>query len=137
MKLFIILTILTIVLGVNLSPYKIFAQEQTEYTLLAPLEGYVENTTTAGPYIIGIFNLIIALAGGLAVLKIIYGGIQYMSTDAFGAKNEAKDTIKNAIWGLLLAISAWLILYTVNPNLVEINLDIPRQGINPDGGGGR
>ena len=87
--------------------------------------------------IIGIFNLIIAIAGGLAVLKIIYGGIQYMSTDAFGAKNEAKDTIKNAIWGLLLAISAWLILYTVNPNLVEINLDIPRQGINPDGGGGR
>ncbi len=135
MKLFITLTILTIILGTNLSPYKTLAQEDTEYELLAPLEGYVEPTTTAGPYIVGIFKLIVALAGGLAVVTIIYGGIQYMSTDAFGAKNEAKNTIQNAIWGLLLVIGAWLILYTVNPNLVEINLDdIPRQETNSGGG---
>ena len=116
---------------------------QTEYKLLAPLPGYVKTTaggkTTAGPYIEGIFILIIAIATGLAVLKIIFGGIKYMSTDAFGEKNEAKTTIQNAIWGLLLAISAWLILFTVNPNLIKLNLIIPVQPIattSPGGGGG-
>lgn len=116
----------------------------TDYNLLAPLPG-VETTpgiTTAGPYIKGIFTLMIAIAGALAVLAIIFGGIKYMSTDAFGGKSEAKTTIEHAIWGLLLAMSAWLILFTVNPNLVNFNLQVPIQkiatstGPGPGGGGG-
>lgn len=112
----------------------VLAQETvkpTDYKLLAPLPG-VETTpgiTTAGPYIKGIFTLMIAIAGALAVLAIIFGGIKYMSTDAFGGKSEAKTTIEHAIWGLLLAMSAWLILFTVNPNLVKFNLSIPIQPI--------
>lgn len=108
------------------------ALAQTEYELLAPipLSGPSSGDTpktTPGPYIKGIFILIIAIAGGLAVVKIIFGGIQYMSTDAFEGKSEAKTTIQNAIWGLLLVISAWLILYTINPKLVEFDLNIPVQ----------
>lgn len=103
---------------------------ETEYTLLQPLPLYGLDTvdtkeTTAEQYIQGIFLLIIAIAGGLAVIMIIYGGIKYMSTDAFGGKQEAKDIIQNAIWGLLLAMSAWLILNTINPELVKFNLDLP------------
>ncbi len=109
--------------------------QATEYKLLEPLPGYVPGpTTTAGPYIEGFFILIIAVAGGLAVLRIIFGGIKYMSTDAFGEKSEAKTIIEGAIWGLLLTISAWLILYTVNPKLVDFNFTITPQ---PIGGGGR
>ena len=107
---------------------------QTEYQLLAPLPldgagSAPAEETTAGPYLEGIFTLIIAIAGGLAVIKIIFGGIKYMSTDAFSGKSEARSTIENAIWGLLLAISAWLILFTVNPDLVKFDLSIPRQEI--------
>ncbi len=107
-----------------------FAAEATPYTLLAPiplkgLEGGDTPTTTPGPYIEGIFTLIIAVAGGLAVVKIIFGGIKYMSTDAFTDKSEAKDTIQNALWGLLLVISAWLILNTINPALTTFKLTIP------------
>ncbi len=105
-------TFLFFVIWACFLPALTFAQntvKPTEYQLLAPLPGYVkttaENKTTAGPYIEGIFTLVIALAGGLAVLKIIFGGIKYMSTDAFSGKSEAKGTIENAIWGLLLAIS--------------------------------
>lgn len=110
----------------------VFAQS-TEYQLLAPLPGYVETTgegkTTASQYIEGIFMLMIAIAGGLAVLMLIFGGIKYMSTDAFGGKNEAKNIIQNAIWGFILAISAWLILKTINPNLATFNFEIPVQEI--------
>src|SRR3989344_3576506 len=106
-----------------------FAAE-TPYTLLAPipLEGAGAGdaqTTVASQYIRGVFMLIIGLATGLAVIMIIYGGIKYMSTDAFTGKSEARETIQNAIWGLLLVIAAWLILYTINPKLVEFNLNIP------------
>ena len=107
----------------------------TPYELLAPIPlggAGSGNTTQTNPsdYIKGMFMLATAVAGGLAVIKIIFGGITYMSTDAFTGKSEAKNTIQNAIWGLLLAIGAWLILYTINPKLVEFNLEIPIQAIS-------
>ena len=110
-----------------------FAAE-TPYTLLAPipLDGAGAGdtqTTVASQYIRGVFMLIIGLATGLAVIMIMYGGIKYMSTDAFTGKSEARETIQNAIWGLLLVIGAWLILYTINPKLVNFNLNIPIQAI--------
>ncbi|MEK7461600.1 MAG: pilin [Patescibacteria group bacterium] len=113
----------------------------TDYTLLAPipLDGAASapsQTTQAKPYIEGIFKLIIGLATGLAVVMIIFGGIKYMSTDAFTGKSDAKDTIRNAIWGLLLIIAAWLILYTINPQLVKFNLEIPIQEIRSAISGG-
>ena len=101
----------------------------TKYTLLQriPLSPGSTDTreTTAATYLKGLFNLTIAIAGVLAVIKIIFGGIQYMSTDAFGAKSEAKTTIQHAIWGLALALSAWLILHTINPALIQFNFNLP------------
>src|SRR3989338_1982556 len=111
---------------------------QTEYTVLAPLPLDKSGCTgsanevckvDAKKYIEGFFTLMIAVAGGLAVLVIIFGGIKYMSTDAFQGKSDAKQTIEHAIWGLLLAISAWLILNTINPNLVNFNFNVAVQPI--------
>src|SRR3989344_4837402 len=97
---------------------------QTDYTLLAPIDDYVGEKTQANSYLASIFRLAIAVAGGLAVIMIIWGGIQYMSTDAIGGKSEAKDTIQNAIWGLLLALGAYIILNTINTKLTDFNLNI-------------
>ena len=110
-------------------PYSAPTLAVTEYTLLQgiPLEVGSRDTekATAATYLKGLFNLTIAIAGVLAVIKIIFGGIQYMSTDAFGAKSEAKTTIQHAIWGLALALSAWLILHTINPALIQFNFNLP------------
>ena len=112
----------------------VLAQEAkpTDYTMLAPIpqlatEGEKTNAVT---YVTGLFKLAIGLAGALAVVMIIYAGIKYMSTDAFSGKEEAKGVIENALWGLGLAIAAWLILYTINPKLVEIKFDIAPQQID-------
>ena len=102
----------------------------TEYCLLAPIPlggpNQVTEKTTAAQFIPGLFQLTIMLATGLAVLFIIWGGVQYMSTDAFTGKESAKETIQNAIMGLLLALSAWLIINTINPGLLNFNLSIDR-----------
>ena len=133
-KTFLLLTIYCL-----LSTTAVFAQEPpkaTEYELLAPILQLTTEpnkpdakTSTAKTYIEGLFTLIIGIAGVLAVVKIIFGGIQYMSTEAIGGKSDARGTIENALWGLLLAISAWLILFTINPDLVNLDLKIPVQEI--------
>ncbi len=100
-----------------------------EYNLLAPLPTGGAGSSPSGSvnintYIPAMFKLAIGLAGGLAVLRIITGGIKYMTTDAFGEKGDAKQTIQDAVIGLLLAISAYTILATVNPKLVDFKFDI-------------
>jgi hypothetical protein len=100
----------------------------TEYCLLAPLPldgpNNLTEKTTAAEFIPGLFQLAIMLATGLAVLMIIWGGVQYMSTDAWGGKNDAKNTIWNAIMGLLLTLSSWLIINTISPGLLQFNLSL-------------
>lgn len=123
----------------------------TEYQLLAPISQISQTAegqpcikdgkpcaTTAG-YIPGLFRLMISIATGLAVLMLIYAGIKYISTDSFSGTEEAKGIISNALYGLLLAIAAWLIVYTIDPNLISFNLSIPVQEIKatiPGGSGG-
>lgn len=113
------------------------ASNQTEYCLLAPiplgddLGAGVTRTTTAQTYIEGAFRLAIAIAGVLAVVMIIVGGVQYMASDAFGKKSEAKNIISNAIWGFALAMGAWIILNTISPGLTTINLSLDRQELGP------
>lgn len=104
-----------------------------DYRLLEPIP-YVETSaghTDAETYIPGVIKLVIALAGALAVIMIVIGGIQYMITDSLGTKANAKKTIENAIWGFVLTISAWLLLYTINPKLVEIDLTIEQVKSGP------
>ncbi|KND48537.1 MAG: hypothetical protein AB200_02305 [Parcubacteria bacterium C7867-005] len=100
-----------------------------DYTPLAELPGTTRPGTgavNAATYIPGIIKLTIGVAGALSVLMIIFGGIQYMSTDAISGKSDAKERIQNAIYGLVLAIGSYTILYTINPNFVKIDLGLTR-----------
>ena len=109
--------------------------QATEYLLLEPLPGITKPdgvTATFATYIPGIFSLMIGIAGLLAVIMIVYGGLQYLTTEAFQGKGDAKETIKNALWGLLLTIASWLILNTISPNLVKFDLNIDKQQIGEE-----
>lgn len=117
------------------SPVLLNAQEApaTEYKLLEKIPlgpgGQTQEKTNTFEYLPSLFRMMIGLAGILAVVMIILGGIKYMSTDAWSEKSEAQKTINNALGGLLLVISSWLILYTINPRLIEINLDPEKQDV--------
>ena len=107
---------------------------QEEYQPLAPLPAkFFEDFTPGGSgmnnmydlpnYLSGMFKILLALAGLLAVVMIVIGGIEYMSTDAISGKSEGKERITNAVLGLLLALVSWLLLYTINPKLLEFNFN--------------
>lgn len=119
---FISLVFITLLFVTHITP--IHADDS--YQMLAPLPVVSNATGSAGlgTYIPNVVKLAIGIAGALAVIRIIMGGIKYMSTDAFDGKSDAKETINNAIIGLLLAMSAYIILYTVNPKLVTFDFSV-------------
>ena len=101
----------------------------TTYTPLAqvPVLGTSINiggATDLGNYLQKVFAIGIGVAAGLAVIMIVVGGIEYMSTDAIGGKEEGKERITSALWGLLLALASWLILNTINPALLNMDLKV-------------
>jgi len=74
------------------------------------------------------FKLLIGLAAVLLVLRIIFEGYKYITTDIPFMKTNAKSNLLQALLGLGLALSAYLILNTINPKLVENTITI--RGIN-------
>ena len=68
----------------------------------------------------------LALAVVLAVFMITVGGFEYMLSGAMNTKEDAKKKMTDAVLGLILALITYLLLYTIDPNLVlTSNLSIP------------
>lgn len=112
------LSLLCVVVFATLVPGLVLAA-QTQYEPLAPIKGISEpgQKITAATYLPAMFRLGIGVASALAVLAIAYGGIKYMTSDVVTSKSGAIETIKNALLGLFLAIGAFLLLSTIDPQL--------------------
>jgi len=55
-----------------------------------------------------------------AFVFLTIGGVMYVTArDNQGQIGRAKDMMSNAIWGLAIALLSWLILFTINPDLVR------------------
>ncbi|MCC2631102.1 MAG: hypothetical protein K0S38_911 [Candidatus Paceibacter sp.] len=113
---------IVMVFGFAISAHHAFAQLTPNYTPLAPIEanGVTIRTTDLTGFLIDLFRITVAFSAALAVVMIIVGGIQYMSTDAWSGKQEGQKRINSALAGLLLVMVSYLILYTINPALVDI-----------------
>ena len=124
---------LTLTIVVVFSLFSALAYAQTDkYTVLAPLPGVGNNaakTTTLTDYLPAIFKLSIGIAAVLAFVMITFGGITYMTTDAIGGKSRGREYITNALWGLLLVIGAWVILNTINPQILSFDLFLKKPDI--------
>ncbi len=103
----------------------IYDFKELKYQPLAPIEGVRESGAGGGvdlgQYLGDIFKLGIGLCGVFAVLMIVIGGLEYTMTEKVASKEDAKSRISGAIVGLLLALSSYIILYTINPDLVKLN----------------
>lgn len=72
-------------------------------------------------YIMAIYNYGLAIAGILAALMLMGGGVIWLTSggDA-GRITQAKELITGSISGIVILVAAWMILNTVNPNLVNL-----------------
>jgi len=74
----------------------------------------------------------LGMVATLAVVMVVYGGIKYVaSAGSASAQSDARDIIKNAIWGVLLLGGAYLILNTINPRLVDLGANEPSLDVIP------
>lgn len=124
-----------------------FGQEETNiktinYVPLETLPGLTEEgenleTSDLSPYLSGLFDFLVGLAVILAVFVISLGGFIYMSSDSFTGKSTGKDFIWNAVEGLLIVLGAYIILYTINPNILRFNLRPGDNELPPDPASGQ
>lgn len=78
-----------------------------------------EKPTELSSYVKAVFQFGIAVIGIVSMGAIMVGGYLYIFSS--GGKNEkAKQMITNALLGLGLALTSWIIVYTINPDLVEL-----------------
>ena len=80
----------------------------------------LKKNVTLKEYLTWAFRFTLALAGFLAVMMIVIGGVEYIISGANeSSRSDAKKSINSAICGLVLALVSYLVLYTINPSLVD------------------
>ncbi|MDQ5911884.1 MAG: hypothetical protein QG568_97, partial [Patescibacteria group bacterium] len=100
------------------------------YTLLAPIKTFFPSGSVnisdggLGVYLNNMYRIGIAVATGLALVMIVVGGLQYVSTDSIQGKSDGKGRIQDALIGLLLALTSYIILNQINPNLLRSELKV-------------
>jgi len=104
------------------------------YTLLAPIPTFfpdgkidIKGKGLSG-YLEGLYRVGVAIATGLALIMIVVGGLEYVSTDSIQGKSSGRERIKNALIGLLLALTSFIILRQINPNLLRSDLGLDTTG---------
>lgn len=108
---------------------------------LAPLPGFTAaSTATLGGFLKSLFTVLIMIAGILAFIMLVLGGITYATADAIGGKTSGREMMLNAILGLVIALGAWVILNSINPNLASnLSITIPKarfDDVSPEWQGG-
>ncbi|MFZ2205677.1 MAG: L,D-transpeptidase family protein [Minisyncoccia bacterium] len=109
----------------------------TTYTPLASLPGLEKfdsaKANSFGDYLNILIRLFIGICAVLAMIMIVIGGIEYMTSEISGHKEEGKERITNAIFGLIIALGAYALLFTINPQLLDVSLSgVPQAIISPD-----
>lgn len=130
------------------NPSTILPQDESLKAIITPYKARVTipcSTTVIGVngkcpvadnpagYIARLYQFGLMIVGFVALGAIIFGAAQYtLSAGNMASKEEGKAWMLNAIYGILLLLGAYLILYTINPSLVSltnpsiepINLDL-------------
>jgi|GEM_PF-2142646 len=74
-------------------------------------------TSYLADYLNAIYKYLITISVIIAIVMVMVGGLQYVLASGSGKSAEAKKRITNATTGLVLLLSVYMILYTVNPQL--------------------
>lgn len=92
------------------------------YTPLVRIPGLpAAGTVNLSMYMVGLYNFLLSIVGIVAVMMLIFGGMRYITAmGSSSAISSAKDIVTNAFFGLLLALISWVIVSTINPDILFI-----------------
>ncbi|MBU3922825.1 pilin, partial [Patescibacteria group bacterium] len=76
-----------------------------------------------------IYLFALGIVGFVALLSIVIGAFQYTTSAGNPTKaGEAKERIMSALLGVLILLSAVLILNTINPDLTSFEIELQKIG---------
>lgn len=85
-------------------------------------------------YVAAIYRYAVQISVFVAIIMVIYGGFRYLIGSGAGDIKRGREIIQDAIIGMLLVLGAYIILFTINPQLVSftaLNLEaVKRIGFN-------
>jgi ABC-type proline/glycine betaine transport system permease subunit len=116
-------TIATLSLFVLLLPAISFGQE-AQYEPISVVPGVIDSgeIPEIEVFLNNIFEFSIGVAAIIAVVQITLAGLEYMTSNNYGSIANAKDKIWDAIIGLLIILSTYIILSQINPEITKFKL---------------
>lgn len=116
----------SLILLLGFAPH-VFAQG---FVPLAPIPGLTQGGAVDSGNLADFFNslykYLIGLAATLAIIQIIWGGINIATNqDDVSKIMDDKSKIYNAIFGLILVLSPVLVFSIINPNILNLSLNLP------------
>ncbi len=102
----------------------VFAQG---FVPLAPIPGLTDIQPSEGglaTFFNNLYKYLIGLAAALAVIMIIWGGLEYSTQDSISKKSDGKQRIYDAIFGLVLVLSPVLVFSIINPSILNLSLNL-------------
>lgn len=128
-NLLILLFLLVFAAGVlPLAPEAAAQTQGLQYTLLEKIPGTDNVGSDLPGYLKAIYKVALIIIVLSAVLMLSIGGFMYLtSAGNTSAMGTAKGVIFDSIIGLVIALTAYLLLYVINPDLVNITIN----GLSP------
>lgn len=103
------------------------------FTALAPITGLTDSSSVTSvvssknlaSFFNNLYKFLIGIAGILAVIEIIWGGFEYSTQDSISKKSDGKERITQALLGLVLVLSPYLVFSIINPSILNLSLNLP------------
>lgn len=86
-----------------------------------PIGGGLATDNKLPQYINSLFQIAIGVGAALAAIFIAIGGFEYIFSEATDTKKNGKTRITQALFGLAILLLVTIILYVINPKLIELN----------------
>ncbi|TSC69138.1 MAG: Uncharacterized protein G01um101456_337 [Parcubacteria group bacterium Gr01-1014_56] len=96
------------------------------YTPLEPITGFTSGMANVDlpTFLEGLFRILFSLGALLAVVMLVIGGIEYMVSEIPGVKNQGLKRAQAALWGMAILAGSYLILNTINPDLLKLDFTV-------------
>lgn len=122
-KIFLLFFLLIFLVSIPYAPKTDAAELQ--YTLLEKIPGFASTDGSNLPeYVKAIYKVALVVIVLSALFMLSVGGFMYLtSAGNTSAMGTAKSVIFDSLIGLVIALTAWLLLNVINPDLVNVTLN--------------
>jgi hypothetical protein len=101
--------------------------------------GVATNQSGIANFLNNLYKYLIGLAAVLAVIEIVWGGIEISTQDSISKHEAGKERIQGALLGLVLVLLPVLVFSIINPQILNLSFNLPpiaaHSGTSIGGGG--